>query len=178
MVTDTFSRLSTVSTEISDEDLAMIQRFVILLYDRSSSCDNVNSARRFLFTKKGRSIDNCPPTLNALMQHIYRAIYQSSIWRNAQILQHAEADVSNYGWIVTDNIASPTWMTIPEAAKSCQELIKCGCKKICSGRCKCKKGGFKCTELCQCGGGCTNTAWHLLRVIFIEKRIHFYNLAD
>ena len=97
MVTDTFSRLSTGSTEISDEDLAMLQRFVVLLYDRSSSCDNVNSARRFLFTKKGRPIDNCPPTLNALMQHIYRAIYQSSIWRNAQILQHAEADVGNYG---------------------------------------------------------------------------------
>ena len=29
-------------------------------------------------------------------------------------------------------------MNISEAAKSCQELVKCGCKKNCSGCCKCK----------------------------------------
>ena len=30
-------------------------------------------------------------------------------------------------------------MTIAKAVKSCQELVKYGCKKNCSGRCKCKK---------------------------------------
>ena len=42
--------------------------------------------------------------------------------------------------------------TMPEASTVSRELICCGCKKGCTGRCKCKKAALKCTALCQCGG--------------------------
>ena len=155
-ITDTFARLSSGSSQFSEEDWLKIQRFVVLLYDRSCPCTDVNSARRYLFTKKGRPIDNCPPTEDALRQHTYRAIYQSSVWRCSRERSIPTLDISNFGWSVKDDSASPVWMTVEEAAKSCQELVKCGCKKSCTNRCKCKRGGFKCTELCYCSGGCTN----------------------
>ena len=128
-VTSAFAKLSYGSKDISDEDLSKHQRFVVLLYDRSSPCSDVNSARRFLFTKKGRAIDNCPPTENALMQHIYRSIFQSSIWRSARDPHITKVDIGNFGWTTKDKVACPTWMTIEEAAKPCQELVKCSCKK-------------------------------------------------
>ena len=41
---------------------------------------------------------------------------------------------------------------LPEASTASRELIHCGCKKGCTGRCKCKKVALKCTALCQCSG--------------------------
>ena len=40
---------------------------------------------------------------------------------------------------------------IPEAARVCTELIKCGCKseKGCSTCCKYIKAGLTCTDLCN-----------------------------
>ena len=53
-------------------------------------------------------------------------------------------DDAQCGWL-------PIWMTIPEAALTCSELIKCGCKSSrgCTS-CKCIKTGLRCTNLCTC----------------------------
>ena len=75
-VTATFLVLSTEPDQVNDDDVATLERFTILLYDRTSSSVNVNEARKQLFTKKGRAIDAIPPTRAALVQHIKRAVYQ------------------------------------------------------------------------------------------------------
>lgn len=49
----------------------------------------------------------------------------------------------------------PMWTALPEAAKSCYELISCGCKKGCNVRCKCKNASLKYTALCGCDGDCS-----------------------
>ena len=41
---------------------------------------------------------------------------------------------------------------LPEASTASRELIHCGCKKGCTGHCKCKNAALKCTALCQCSG--------------------------
>ena len=40
----------------------VLQRFVVILYDRASLATDVNTARRELFTKKNRALENIPPT--------------------------------------------------------------------------------------------------------------------
>jgi hypothetical protein len=60
-----------------NERLAPMERYVILLYDRTSTQEHVNEARKQLFTQKGRAIDGLPPTQAALVQHIKRAAYQA-----------------------------------------------------------------------------------------------------
>ena len=65
------------TSTISDEELQSMERFVVLLYDRTSNCDTVNECRRELFTKKRRTTENIPPTLDALKLHIKRASLQS-----------------------------------------------------------------------------------------------------
>ena len=56
----------------------LIERFVVLLYDSTSTFSSVNECRKELFSKKGIPPDGIPPTTDALQLHIYRAIYQAS----------------------------------------------------------------------------------------------------
>lgn len=51
-----------IPLEISSPVFKVLERFVIVMYDRASSTNDVNSARRELFTKKGRALENIPPT--------------------------------------------------------------------------------------------------------------------
>ena len=60
-----------------EEWLGPLERFVVLLYDCTSSQERANEARKHLFTQKGREIDGLPPTQDALIQHIKRATYQA-----------------------------------------------------------------------------------------------------
>ena len=74
-VTEAFVRLSSLDS-VYDEDFLrlfnLVQRFIILIYDRTCPLDDVNLCRKYLFTKKQRSIDGSPPTKDALMQHVKR----------------------------------------------------------------------------------------------------------
>ena len=54
-----------------------IERLTVVHYDKTSVLSSANEAREELFCRKNRSIDNIPPTQNALLQ---RAVYQAGIW--------------------------------------------------------------------------------------------------
>ena len=73
---ESFKRLSNGPSAITEDDWALIERYVILLYDRSCLNTDVNSDRRQVFTKKGRLVDGLPPTKDALS---YSAYFQSYI---------------------------------------------------------------------------------------------------
>ncbi|KAK3746528.1 hypothetical protein QZH41_007370 [Actinostola sp. cb2023] len=64
---------------IDDTCLAVIERFIILLYDRTSNLTEVNMARQYLFSKKSRNLENIPPTKEALLQHIKRSAFQGGM---------------------------------------------------------------------------------------------------
>lgn len=72
-------RLSSLSStcELTEDDKMKIERFVILLYDKSSPSKDINESRRLMFTQKKRSIESIPPTRDALNQHVARAMLQS-----------------------------------------------------------------------------------------------------
>ena len=137
--------------------MSVIQRFVVLMYDRTSSAKTVNEARLQLFAQHGRQIDAIPPTEAALMQHTKRAIYQGAlVWGSALNPSPELPSPSDFGWTKTNGLLwEPLWTTLPEAAASCQELVHCKCKVGCRGACKCVKSCLPCTALCTCGGKCS-----------------------
>lgn len=57
-VTPTFLTLSTGPAQIADEDVALLELFTILLYDRTSNVLNIDEARLELFTKRGRAMES------------------------------------------------------------------------------------------------------------------------
>ena len=106
-VTCAFLELASAPSAISCESLSLIERYLILMYDKTSPLSKVrvdineivyswlfysygpslslqlllfmlqvNDARKYLFTKKGRGLEGLPPTHDALKQHLMRATYQ------------------------------------------------------------------------------------------------------
>ena len=65
----------------------------------------------------------------------------------------------DYGWEWNDRLQlwMPFWTTLKDVSSACSMLLHCSCKKACRGNCKCFKHSLRCTPLCRCEGGCSNT---------------------
>ena len=147
--------LASVPEAIPEQAMALIERFVVLLYSRTSSQTAVNKARQDLFSKGNRTLENIPPTQAALLQHTKRAVYQAGhIWTNVLVLKPVLRRPSDWGWERDVNGWKPVWTLLPQAQQICYELIHCGCKKGCTGRCKCVRASLVCTALWNCGRAC------------------------
>ena len=55
------------------------ERFVVLMYDRSSNKTSINDARKSLFSKKARSLEQIPLILAALWEHVKRTKLQTGL---------------------------------------------------------------------------------------------------
>ena len=147
----TFAKLSQAPIGIEDSDLHILEKYTVLMYDRSSATSSVDEARLDLFAKKQRSFDLIPPTQSALKEHAKRAAYQAGhIWGQCLIRQPEIQCPSTWGWAKEGDDWKVVWTTQEPISKSCRELARCGCKKECSGRGKCLKNGLSCTPLCSC----------------------------
>ena len=144
--------------DVVESSFPIIQRFVVLLYDRTSTDTDVNLLRKYLFATKGRSLEGIPPTKDALYQHLKCAVYQGGFcWGQAVATNQDLPKPEDWGWKLNQQKYEIEWTILPEVSKICKELIKCGCKKGCTGRCKCKQASLKCTELCKCRGDCNES---------------------
>ena len=128
-----------------------IERYVILLYSRTSSHTSVNEARMEMYFQKTQNLERVPPTADALLLHIKRAIYQTGVWATSLQPQQNLPSPSDFGWKRSDPTShwEPHWISQGEASKECREFVKCGCKAPCS-RCKCQNNNMQCTFLCSC----------------------------
>ncbi len=60
MTTQPFSPVS-----ITSEAVNVLERFTCILYDKSTPLTSVNELRQELFCKRGKSMENIPPTTSA-----------------------------------------------------------------------------------------------------------------
>ena len=157
-LTKAIVRLPYYSTkEDVSEVFPIIERFVVLLYDKTSMCATMNECRKDLLARKDRLPEGLPPTQDALFLHVYRAVYQASYcWAQALTKDAFLPDPNNWGWKDTLEGYDFIWTTLSDASKLCQELTKCGCKSEigCKERYKCVKASLKCTALWNCRDDC------------------------
>ena len=71
-----FANLSTYPPVLGDEEKKVLERFVILMYDKSSTATDIDSVRLDLFARKQRAYDAIPTTSAALEYHTKHAAYQ------------------------------------------------------------------------------------------------------
>ncbi len=139
-ITDSFATLSLPCTVNIPEDIILkLERFVVLMYCRTSDGVHFNTAWMTLFSQMSRNIENIPPTQAALDQHIKRLSYQSGhVWEQSLEVRPELPEVNDWGW-ETSRPASyiPKWTTLPIAEVACLELISCKCAKFCKGKCNC-----------------------------------------
>ena len=77
--------------------MIQLERFVVLMYDRTSECLKVNEAKKQLFIQKSRTLEAIPPTKAALEQHIKRASYQARCWSRALVQNPQSPSSSDRG---------------------------------------------------------------------------------
>jgi hypothetical protein len=80
----------------------ILERFIVLLYDRTCPKMKFNEARKMLFAQKGRSLELIPPTRAALVQHVKRAVYQGEYcWGQATTPMGLLPSPIEWGWLQT-----------------------------------------------------------------------------
>ncbi|KAJ8417281.1 hypothetical protein AAFF_G00285080 [Aldrovandia affinis] len=124
-----FSKLSQYPPVVDDEDLKTLEKFVVMMYDRSSTAEGVDDARLDMFARKQRPYEAIPPTRSALKQHVKRAAYQAGcIWSQSTVRQPETQTPANWGWTKKGDLWQIVWTELSPIAESCQQLTKCGCK--------------------------------------------------
>jgi len=114
------------------------ERFIIIMFDRTSESTDLDSARKQLFTKKSRINTWWPATnIPCFELHVKRTVFQAvHCWSHCLKQQMPAIDPDLWRC----NKQGDRWMTIPEIPQTCNlELIHCSCKKTCSAWCKCVK---------------------------------------
>ena len=102
-LTEALLSLSFMPHCIPKETMKIIERFVILKYDKTSRCTDIDKARRKMFAKRLKA-EQIPPTFDALEQHLRRAIYQGGyVWVQALLLQPVLPSPTGWGWSNNDN---------------------------------------------------------------------------
>ena len=54
---------------LDETALEALKKFVVIMYDKTTTATGVNDARLELFARKQRSFDSIPPTKAALLEH-------------------------------------------------------------------------------------------------------------
>ena len=118
-LTDAILTVSNAPSEVEEDVMNTIERFVILLYDRTSKCADINKARKKLFAKK-TEVKQIPPTRAALEQHVKRAIYQGGhVWGQALLAFPVLPSPTSWGWTKTeDGMYEPNCLKLQRPAMS------------------------------------------------------------
>ena len=89
--------LTNAPSGIPDDVMHTIERFVILLYDRTSTCKEINKARTKIFAKNNMQL--IPPTKAALEEHVKRAAYQGGhVWGQTLLPTPELPPSSRWSW--------------------------------------------------------------------------------
>ena len=83
------ARLSQYPPTVNDNEMDILEeKFVVIMYDRSSTATGVNNARLDMFARKQRPYQAIPPTRSALLQQVKRAAYQAGcVWSQSTMRQ-------------------------------------------------------------------------------------------
>ena len=160
-MTDAFIKATEMPGDFSMESplMACFEKLTCREYSKTLDANQVNEARRELFTKVHRGLENIPPTKNALYQHVRRALYVAAFMYKRCMNKRMELpSPGDWGWEWNPRLLVwvPYWTDLEDASHGCHLLLSCGCQKGCTARCKCSKSGIRCGPLCKCEGSCSN----------------------
>ena len=74
--TGIYSKLSQCQTIVDDEDLKTLDKFLVMVYDRSSTAECVDDVRLDMFAPKQWPYEVIPLTVGTQKQHVKRGAYQ------------------------------------------------------------------------------------------------------
>ncbi|CAE1268792.1 unnamed protein product [Acanthosepion pharaonis] len=121
-----FSKLSLYPPVVDDEDIETLEKFVVMMYGRFSTAEDIDDARLDMFARKQRSYEAMSSIRAAQKKHVKRCIWCQSAVRQPETQTH-----SNCCWTKKGDLSQIVWSELQPIAESCQQLTKCGCKSKC-----------------------------------------------
>ena len=145
----------------SNASARMGELFLLKLYNAKQSLTALDKLRYVQYmlkmskTSSTFQLQILPPTSAAVKYHSYRAYFTAEEWLG----NVAHLNPTEWGWELKDGMLTIILTDRPIAPEQVSFIIYCGCKTVCSKRCKCRKAGFDCTHMCSiCAGQtCTNS---------------------
>ena len=127
--------VSTAQVEtVNDNEVDILEKFVVMMYDKSSTAKGVNNARLDMFARKQRPYQAIQATRSALLQHVKRAAYQAGcIWSQSTLRQPEMQSLADWRWAKNVDLWNVVWTMIPPSVESCQQVTKRGCRSACHG---------------------------------------------
>ena len=116
-------------------------------YSKNSNVTSLSECRWKTFSENQKSIENLPPTKDALHCKILRSHYITYLLKSALLPVVCKPDPTLYGWYydegkLLNKLPAPTNMI---------SLTISSCKSACnSNRCRCKKYYLNCSDACKC----------------------------
>ena len=113
--------------------------------------------------------ERLPPTSAAFCQKILRTNYTVMQWKSSHLAKPMLGNPSQHGrvWNDKNGVYDPVMTERSPSPESIVELSMCKCTTSClTQRCKCKKNGFVCSELCHCKS-CENSQGNLYAEDFV-----------
>ena len=132
-------------------ELVALERFVCATYAPSGS-STLSSLRWELFQSRNLEGELLPPTVGTLFPHIQRTNFICMRDKSYTAPRPILPNLENNGWNLREDGTGyePVRCIKPPAPCAVLELVKCGCRKSCSGNCSCLKNNLPCTPLCKC----------------------------
>ncbi|KAG1659234.1 Programmed cell death protein 4 [Nymphon striatum] len=137
--------------------LEKLEEFVCHIYNARASTNSISELRYRLFCAKNGEIESwqLPPCAAALRKHIYRANYQTAIWRRSlEKSPDIPSPVGN-GWCMQVEEDGKQhllidWLDVAIAPDAVLQLLSCKCSRTCKNpACPCLENGLRCTDLCR-----------------------------
>ena len=131
-LTITLMKIMFNPSTLDDKDIEAMERFVIILYDRTSEEQDINKARMALFCHKGQTIklySTIESSLDSAHQEMY--ITEYNMLGSDFVLAHQELPCPSQWGCSQDTTWLPKWTG---ASNSCTELLRCTCKN-CGQKC-------------------------------------------
>ena len=156
--TTTFTKLGDEPSAITEDDIDVLEMFVIELYSPAQQKVFHKSLTIMRLDSFKSSADDdlrkLPPSRSALREHSKRASYQSGfLWKEA-LSNINIPDVSAWGWQFDNGkqIYLPKWQSDISTVSIENFTITCKCYKQKCKSCKCKK--IQCISMCGCKRKC------------------------
>ncbi|KAG0714920.1 hypothetical protein GWK47_013186 [Chionoecetes opilio] len=92
-----------MTVTVNCKQFQLLERFTVIIYNKTSNLDSVNEACRELFSQKNRPMEKIPLTQEALLQHTLRAVYQAGIWATSDQCEQKPPTPEGFGWTLECN---------------------------------------------------------------------------
>ena len=154
-VLDVFQELG-LPDDPNNSLLDALEHFVAQLYCQNKiprTVTNLSEHRWYMISKRQTESIPSPLTRETLRQKALRSHQTTVVWKKSHVPHQNLRNPEDYGW---KWLISPSWYEVvaallPPAPESIIHLTMSGCKAECkTQRCKCKKNGLKCSEMCKC----------------------------